>query len=81
MNTPTMARVFRKEAFLRVANALHGTKPGQDDEDISPGMQTVHEVKYAQWMDDCEALAEMFAAQSQSFDREHFITNCKNGVT
>lgn len=66
---PTMARVFRKETYERVAQAMNGSKPATA---LSAGAPD----SVWQWRRDCEGLADMFAAQSAAFDRAMFLKNC-----
>lgn len=66
MNAPTMARVFRKETYLRLSAALNSVKPAASE--------TV-DCKY-QWERDCGAIADMLADQSEAFDKQQFLTNC-----
>lgn len=65
-NSPRMARVFRREGYLRLAKALNEAKPRSDQ-----GIDC-HE----QWKRDCLAIANMLADQSAMFDSRQFLQNC-----
>lgn len=80
MNQPTMARVFRKDSFLRVAQAMHGAKPADPLPDASPPRIALLQARRDQWELDCSMLADMFEQQTSAFDRAAFLKNCEEGV-
>lgn len=78
MNKPTMARQFRREAYLRLADTLKKTKPTRESIpgifDTAPSIAT--SAMLGQWQVDCHAIADMLADQSAAFDRKQFLDNC-----
>lgn len=74
MPKPTMARQFRRESYLRIANALKSSKPVLG---FSPfGGNAYNDGRNAQWTMDCNAIADMLADQSEGFDKALFLRNC-----
>lgn len=71
MANPTMARVFKREGYLRLANALKGTRPP-----ILLVKNPGNEGMVSQWKADVEAITDMLADQSAGFDKLQFLNNC-----
>lgn len=75
MANPSMARVFKKEGYLRLANTLKKSKP-EYYPGGNPRDESVNDAKTTQWMTDVLAIADMLADQSSGFDKLQFLSNC-----